>query len=320
MGAGGCVAAGGVNRKRAVQSEIMEDSLLYARAPGKLNLYLKITGRRADGYHTLESLFLPLADPGDDIAIDLDAAANAITVGCSDFTVPGGMNNLAGRAAQRWALKAAVAPGWDINIAKHIPVAAGMGGGSSDAATVMRMLNDHYGQPLAAGALAEAALALGADVPFFLAPQPAVMTGIGEIAAPLDFDIPELPLLLLAPEFPVSAAEAYRRLAPETIGVMDDARRATIFTALRAGDWPELGRALFNDLQAGVFAKYPLLALLAEEMRRRGALSVNMTGSGPTLFALFASAAAAREARTDLAARYPEFRVMVPRQWRHGDA
>ena len=166
----------------------MDDTLLCTSAPGKINLYLKVTGRRENGYHELESLFLPLTSPADDIAIDCDMLPGAITVGTSDMMIPGGLKNIAGKAADLWAKKTGTVPHWDINIAKNIPVAAGMGGGSSDAAAVLKLLNDHAGKPLNDTELRSAALELGADVPFFLDPRPAIMTGIGEKAEFPDID------------------------------------------------------------------------------------------------------------------------------------
>lgn len=294
----------------------MESPLLTADAPSKINLYLRVTGRREDGYHLLESLFLPLADPADHIAIDREGPPGAVTLATSRLDVPGGKDNLGAQAALRWAAKAGVLPAWDIQIVKNIPVAAGMGGGSSDAATVMRLLNEQAGAPLDAEQLAEAALALGADVPFFLAPRPAVMRGVGEIAEVLDFPVPEIPLLLVAPGFPVSAAEAYRRLDPALIAPVDEAWRAEFLNALRDGDWEKLGKLLHNDLAPGIYAKYPVLPLLEKELYASGALGVAMTGSGPTLFALFASRAEVEAAAAEWRERYPEFRILAARPLR----
>lgn len=285
------------------------DTLLYCPAFSKINLYLKITGRRSDGYHTLESFFLPLEDPADDVAIDLEAAPGTITVGCSDILLPGGMGNIAGRAADLWAKKAAVMPHWDININKNIPVAAGMGGGSSDAAAVLKLLNDHFGTPLDTQSLRAAALELGADVPYFLDPEPAVMRGVGEIAEALDFVLPELFILLAAPQFPVSAAEGYRLMMPEKISPMDEVLRDNISSALRTGDHEKLAKYIFNDLEAGVFEKYPLLTLLQKSVLDTGALCCRMTGSGPTLFALYADQKSLLEAAEELTAVYPEYLI-----------
>ena len=294
----------------------MESPLLTADAPSKINLYLRVTGRREDGYHLLESLFLPLSDPADHIAVDREGPPGAVTLATSRLDVPGGRDNLGAQAALRWAAKAGVLPAWDIQIVKNIPVAAGMGGGSSDAATVMKLLNDQAGSPLDRRALAEAALTVGADVPFFLDPRPAVMRGVGEIAEVLEFPLPEIPLLIVAPGFPVSAAEAYRKLDPARIAPVEDAWREAFLAALRAGDWAHLGKLLRNDLAPGIYEKYPILPLLEEELYASGALGVAMTGSGPTLFALFADRAAVEAAEADWKRRYPEFQIVVARQLR----
>ena len=288
----------------------MDDTLLCTSAPGKINLYLKVTGRRENGYHELESLFLPLTSPADDIAIDCDMLPGAITVGTSDMMIPGGLKNIAGKAAELWSKKTATVPHWDINIAKNIPVAAGMGGGSSDAAAVLKLLNDHAGKPLSDAELSSAALELGADVPFFLDARPAIMTGIGEIAQPLDFAMPELYIVLIAPGFPVSAKEGYSLMDANCIAPMDEMLRSDILASLRANDAEKLSQLLFNDLQAGVFHKFPLLKILSQEAGECGALNTIMTGSGPTLFALFPSGQAADQAVEIMQKNHPDFKMI----------
>ena len=288
----------------------MNEPLLSADAPSKINLYLKITGRREDGYHLLESLFLPLASPADRIAIDREGVPGTVTLAASRLDVPGGKENLAARAALRWAEKSGVMPAWDIQIVKNIPVAAGMGGGSSDAGTVMRLLNDHYGKPLGPEELAEAALALGADVPFFLDPRPAVMRGIGELAEPLDFVVPDIPLLIVAPGFPVNTAEAYRKLDAQRVEPVDELWRKDFLDALRQSEWDKLGALFRNDLAPAVYAKYPILPLLEKELYASGALGAAMTGSGPTLFAVFADRKKLEAVCAEWRERYPEFQIL----------
>ena len=293
-----------------------DNTLLYCAAPSKINLFLKVTGKRANGYHELESLFLPLSEPADDIAIDTEAVPGTITVGTSDVMLPGGTGNIAGKAAELWSRRSCVMPHWDINIVKNIPVAAGMGGGSSDAATVLKMLNKSANEPLSAEELADAALELGADVPFFLKPRPAVMTGIGEKSSPLDFELPELNILLLAPLFPVSAAEGYRLLLPELIKPMDEKVRTELLSALKSGDLEKIAALLFNDLQAGVFNKYPILPILCEAMKNTGALTAMMTGSGPTLFGIYKDKESRSKAAKELQTAYPECKVIEASQLR----
>lgn len=292
----------------------MESELLYSAAPGKINLFLKVTGKRCNGYHELESLFLPLTEPADDIAIDKDALPGAITVGSSDIMLPGGTGNIAGRAAELWAKKSATVPHWDINIVKNIPVAAGMGGGSSDAAAVLKLLNRDSGNALDKASLHETALELGADVPFFLDPKPSIMTGVGEIASELDFTLPELHLVLIAPEFPISAAEGYKLMPAGKISPMDPALRNDIMQALRSHDTGKLATLIFNDLQDGVFNKYPILPLLARAACSCGALNCLMTGSGPTLFAICRDEKNANEVMAQLKEKFPQFNIFRARQ------
>lgn len=284
--------------------------LISGDTPSKINLYLKITGKRSNGYHELESLFLPLAEPCDSIAIDPEALPGAITVGCSDIMIPGGNKNIAGKAAELWAKKAAAVMHWDINILKNIPVAAGMGGGSSDAAKVLTLLNSHYNNKLTDDELQEAALSLGADVPFFLDPVPAIMTGIGETASPLDFKIPELNILLISPGFPVSAAEGYKLMPPEKISVMNEDHRKELLNSLRSGDIEKFSSLIFNDLQDGVFNKYPILEVVSSAVKNSGALTVLMTGSGPTLFGIYPDKQTREKAAEELSAIYSEFRII----------
>ena len=287
----------------------MSETLLYAPTPAKINLFLKVTGRRPDGYHELESIFLPLHDLQDDIAIDLEGFPGTLTVGSSDVLLPNGLSNIAGKAADIWSKRAAVMPHWDINIVKNIPVAAGLGGGSSDAGKVLTLLNNYYNKTLSEAALAELALELGADVPFFLKPVPAMVSGIGEKIEPLDFKIGEFHLLLLAPSFPVSAAEGYRLLNKKLISPMDENTEFAILQSLQTGDAEKLGSLIFNDLQAGVFDKYPLLGILREDVMHRGAINCIMSGSGPTLFAIYSDAAKRDCALEELKNIHPECAV-----------
>ena len=184
-----------------------------------------------------------------------------------------------------------------------------MGGGSSDAAAVLKLLNDNNDKPLSDKELAEAALELGADVPYFLDARPAIMTGIGEICRPLEFAVPDLHILLLSPKFPVSAAEGYRLMPSNKISAMSETLRNDILAALQNNDPEKLGKLIFNDLQEGVFTKYPILEMLAGEISSTGALSVLMTGSGPTLFALYSNRETLKQAQNALQSQHPEFKV-----------
>ncbi|MBS1371820.1 MAG: 4-(cytidine 5'-diphospho)-2-C-methyl-D-erythritol kinase [Lentisphaeria bacterium] len=261
---------------------------LSALSKSKINLYLKVLNRRPDRYHELETLFLPLDTPADRIVLDFDEKPG-IRVTSTTQDVPENLENLAGRAALAYSDMAGVAPRWTIRIEKEIPIAAGMGGGSSNAAAVLRLLNKHYGR-LSGEELAALALALGADVPFFLHGLPAVATGIGEVFRYPEGRLIAPPLLVVNPHFPVSAKWAYTHLDPERIGPDGSGRLARLIDALRRNDPKGVAANLHNDLAFALYEKFPLLALLRDFMRENGALNAEITGSGPSLFAICANA------------------------------
>ncbi|MBO5307526.1 MAG: 4-(cytidine 5'-diphospho)-2-C-methyl-D-erythritol kinase [Lentisphaeria bacterium] len=250
----------------------------------KLNLFLKVTKRRADGFHELETLFLPVSSPADRITVDFDGEPG-IRVRSSQPGLPENLNNIAGRAALAYAEAAGIAPAFDIFIDKQIPVAAGMGGGSANAGTVLRLCDARY-KAIPAEELSALALTLGADVPFFLNPRLARATGVGEIFEypQGEFRIP--PLLIVNPCFPVSAKWAYQHLSAEHIGEDKENRSGKIIDALRRGDAETFAENLHNDLAFALYEKFPLLRQLKEFMCRNGALNAEVTGSGSTLFAV----------------------------------
>lgn len=254
------------------------------KAVSKLNLFLKVTSRRPDRYHEIETLFLPLGFPADRIEIDFDAAPG-IRVSSSLPGLPENLENLAGRAALAYADAAGLRPAWTIRIEKQIPVAAGMGGGSADAGAVLSLLASHFGR-VSKEDLAALALTLGADVPFFLAPRAAVATGVGDRITPIDGELIVPPLLAVNPRFPVSAKWAYLNLDRGRIGEDPERRLPRLIEALRAGDAETVASQLHNDLAFALFDKFPLLRQLRDFMNANGALNSLITGSGPTMFAV----------------------------------
>lgn len=267
----------------------------------KINLFLHVTGRRSDGYHTLETLFLPLPEPSDTLTLEFDAMSGIRL--STDAALPTGNGNLAYRAAERYAAESGMAPAWSIALEKRIPAAAGLGGGSADAAGVLKVLEAHY-RKLGKKRLREVALGLGADVPFFLDPVPATARGVGEELAPLAGPLPPLHLVLANPGFPVSARWAYGQLPEhsEHPGTLDGLLRA-----LETGDQDGIARNIRNDLAPALWRKFPLLTVLKERLSKRGAFAVEVSGSGPTLFALFDDQVSAERAARELNAGYSEF-------------
>ncbi|MBQ4107298.1 MAG: 4-(cytidine 5'-diphospho)-2-C-methyl-D-erythritol kinase [Lentisphaeria bacterium] len=276
------------------------------KVPGKINLYLKITRRCPDGYHEISSLFLPLSAPADDVTWHPDAGDGIRLV--SDFAADG--ENLMCRAAARYAARAGLTPTWRFTLDKHIPVAAGMGGGSADAAAVLRLLNEHY-RALTPAALSALAAEIGADVPFFLTGVPAVATGIGDRLEPLAA-VPPVPVVLVNPRFPVSARWAYRALEPDRIGPDDSGRLERLLTALRQGDPAGVAAELYNDLAPALYRKFPLLRELRDFLRANGGLNAEITGSGSTIYAIAASIDDAAALADRVKHRYGDTMLVYP--------
>lgn len=278
--------------------------LLSELAPGKINLFLRVVGRRPDGFHQLDSVFIPISFH-DRIAIELrPARAASIALRCDRAGLPLDERNLAVRAARAFMSEFSIAAEASIDIHKEIPVGAGLGGGSSDAGAVLRMMAALC-RVEAAERLLELALAIGADVPFFIDPRPARIGGIGERIAPLG-PLPRLDLVLAVPRFEVSTAEIFRALAPEGwSGPAND----TDLEALASGAIsPAL---LVNDLAPVAIARYPEIGMLRTALLEAGARGAAMTGSGGAVFGIFAGPGEARRAAEMMRARAPEASFIV---------
>ena len=265
-----------------------------ARSGCKINWFLKVTGKRPDGYHELATLFQYLPVPSDTIELDFDASSG-IKVACGGPGLPQDLDNLAGKAALAYAQAAGIVPAWQIVIDKHVPSAAGLGGGSADAGTVLRMLEEHYGL-LGKEKLISVAAKLGADIPFFLAPGLVFARGIGEKMTPYPLPEKQPDLLIVFPGFPVSAKWAYCALAPERISPVSPETEKNIIGAALAGDPEKLAQAMHNDLEYALFDKFPLLGVLREKLTENGALRVMVSGSGSSVIAVFKTPADRKKA------------------------
>jgi 4-diphosphocytidyl-2-C-methyl-D-erythritol kinase len=191
---------------------------------------------------------------------------------------------------------AKISDGVRIHLEKKIPLAAGLGGGSGNAATTLLALNELFGQPLSAAKLGELAASLGSDVPFFLHNQPALATGRGEKIQPLDFfpALRDTVFLLIHPGFGISTPWAYQNLArfPEALNGRPG-RAQKLIATLQTGDLRIARAEFYNSLEAPALEKYPVLALFQEFLRANGALAALMSGSGSTTFAIADTKAAA---------------------------
>jgi 4-diphosphocytidyl-2-C-methyl-D-erythritol kinase len=277
---------------------------LELRSPCKVNLLLNILGRRPDGFHELETLMHPVA-LFDDLAFQ--TAGSGIELTCSDSSLPVDASNLVHKAASHFLKAAGVSDGVRIHLTKNVPAAAGLGGGSGNAAITLEGLNQLFGQPLDLPTLLAIAAELGSDVPFFLKDGPALCTGRGEKIEPLD-PFPALQgraLLLIRPDFGVSTAWAYRELGRYQDALNGSPGRASrLAQHLRGNDLSAAADSFFNSLEQPVFGKFPWLALLKEELISQGAAVALMSGSGSTTFAIVDSTSIAESLREHALKRY----------------
>lgn len=255
-------------------------------APAKVNLCLAVGAPLPNGYHPMVSLAAAITLE-DRITLE---TAPGLEVLCEQPGVPEGEANLAYRAAQLLAASAGREPSARIRIEKQIPVAAGLAGGSTDAAAVLAGLNRLWGLGWSQARLASLALRLGADVPFCLQGGVAIMEGVGERLTPQS-RLPVLHLVLAVPRgAQISTAAAYRELDRQRPQGTDlDQARARVEKALRAweaGNLPALGQAFFNDLEPVARQAQPALDQLARRLKGAGALGVVVSGSGPATLAL----------------------------------
>ncbi len=269
-------------------------------APAKLNLGLRILGQRPDGYHEIESLFVPL-DLADGVALHVESASApsvSLDLAGEEVGAPLGEENLALRAARAFLERGDVSARVEIGLTKHTPAAAGLGGGSSDAAAVLRGLRRAFPDVLDDTGLETLALSLGADVPYFLDPRPAWVTGVGERREPVD-DLPPLALLLTNPGESLATVEVFG--AYDALGAdPSPATGAPRDLAAIAEDDDALAALLHNDLEEAALRLCPLIGRLRSRLAAVGPRAVGMSGSGATLFGVFADSAAAEAAGSRL--------------------
>jgi 4-diphosphocytidyl-2-C-methyl-D-erythritol kinase len=256
------------------------------KSPCKVNLLLNILGRHPDGFHELETVMQPvrLCDE-----ITFGRAGNGIELSCNDKSLPVDSGNLIFRAAEKFFTAAKISGGVKIHLEKKIPLAAGLGGGSGNAATTLLALNELWGNPLTPEKLSEIAASLGSDIPFFLQDKPALATGRGEKIQPLE-NFPALAdkaFLLIHPGFGISTPWAYQNLARFPGALSGQKGRVQKLAGLlQAGDLKAAATEFYNSLEAPAFEKFPILQLYQEFLLANGARAVLMSGSGSTTFAI----------------------------------
>jgi len=258
---------------------------LSFRAPAKINLCLSVLGKRPDGYHEVE-MVMQAVGLYDEVTVRL--AGSGITVLCDSDTIPAGEGNIAYQAAREMLDLSGRPTGISIEIKKNIPVAAGLGGGSSDAAAVLVACNRLLGAGLGRDRLAEIGTRLGMDVPFFLYGPTALARGRGEVLT----NIPSPPkfwVLLVNPGFETSTAWVYKNLNFGLTKKVDCNNIARLNVS-------QIARSLHNDLETVTAAAHTVIGEMERSLIDSGALGVCMSGSGPTVYGMFSTETACRAA------------------------
>ncbi len=267
---------------------------MILQAPAKINLTLDIVGKREDGYHNVKMIMetVSLYD-----TVTVYKRKSGIEVRCNLAYVPTDERNIAYKAAVAFFEKTGINGGAYINIVKRIPVAAGLAGGSTDGAAVLKALNRIYDRPLSDEELAAVAASFGADVPYCLNGRMALAEGIGEVLTPLS-SIPRTYVLIAKPGVSLSTKWVYSqvnlkeiRLHPDTEGALKD---------IECGDVYSLAKKMYNVLEDVSVKKYPIIGEIKSKMLEGGAMGSIMSGSGPTVFGLFDDESKAKKTMAEL--------------------
>ena len=269
-------------------------------APAKINLWLRVFQSDATGYHPLDTLFCAI-DLCDRIEITTTGKGIHLTVHGADLGAV--EQNLAYRAAREYYLAVGLPPSLQMTLHKNIPVGAGLGGGSSDAAAVLHALQMMHDNRLPESDLLALAARLGSDVPFFLCGSHlARATGRGEVLHALP-QLPQRNVLVLMPPFAINTREAYQWLDN------DGGLTAANVHETQADSWDDVAKAAVNDFEKVLFARFPQLRQLRDALHASGAAIALLSGSGSALFGVYADAGRAEQARSELASRFGDVAI-----------
>ena len=281
---------------------------LYEGAFAKLNLTLDVLGKREDGYHDIKSIMQTISIR-DDVEIDV-GTGEPWTLECSQEGIPTDERNLAWKAAKVYCDGLKKDPnGLTIRITKRIPSGAGMGGGSADAAAVLRALNRHYGNPLSILALAELGAQVGSDVPFCVLCGTAMCEGRGELLRKLP-DMPDCVFVVCKPEFSVSTPELYKKI--DQVAIPKHPDHMAMESALLAGDAAKVADLIYNVFDPVVTADHLEINYIKSICNSYGALGMQMTGSGSAVYAIMPSFEYAAVVCNMLKDNYPNVFIAKP--------
>ena len=281
---------------------------LYEGAFAKLNLTLDVLGKREDGYHDIKSIMQTISIR-DDVEIDV-GTGEPWTLECSQEGIPTDERNLAWKAAKVYCDSLKKDPnGLAIRITKRIPSGAGMGGGSADAAAVLRALNRHYGNPLSILALAELGAQVGSDVPFCVLCGTAMCEGRGELLRKLP-DMPDCVFVVCKPDFSVSTPELYKKI--DQVAIPKHPDHMAMESALLAGDVAKVADLIYNVFDPVVTADHLEINYIKSICNSYGALGMQMTGSGSAVYAIMPSFEYAAVVCNMLKDNYPHVFIAKP--------
>ena len=277
-------------------------------APAKINLVLRILDRRTDGYHNLWSL-MQTVQVEDEITLALTGAHSGVTLRCDEPSLKTDDSNLVSRAAVAVMAQSGRTGGLDITLAKRIPMGAGLGGGSSDAAATIIGLNQLFNLGWSAEQMAHIGQTLGSDVSFFFFAPSATVAGRGEQVAPIRIKGTRW-VVLVNPGFPVETKWAYQQLTANRAGVVPLSQSHAMLEQASELGWEQVLEAAENDFEGPVFKAYPLLQEIKHRLLALEADVALLSGSGATVFGVFRNEAKARQAQV-LLMNEPQFKVFV---------
>ncbi|MFZ2188505.1 MAG: 4-(cytidine 5'-diphospho)-2-C-methyl-D-erythritol kinase [Candidatus Moraniibacteriota bacterium] len=284
------------------------------KSPAKINLTLEVIKKLPNGFHELRTVILKLENLYDEIELRIEEKKGPIKIVCANRAVPTDERNTCYQVAEKFLKLSGKVASLEIKIKKNIPVTAGMGGGSSNGATILMALNDYFQKPLSFAKLVSIAAEVGKDIPVFLAKERVVfVSGMGEKLKNIKCN-PRLNLLIINPGFPVSTAWSFEEL-DKNFSKMADKRRKNIslnfLKYLNGKNLDLISGKLYNDFEVAVEKKHPIIKRIKQELLAFGALGAMMSGAGPTIFGIFRTKKETLLTAKILKEYYPELFIEV---------
>lgn len=282
------------------------------KTPAKINLTLEVLRKLPDGFHELRMVMAKIFGLYDEISITFESGKEYIIVKSSNNGIPLGEKNICFKATKKFFEETGKSAGIKINIKKNIPIGAGLGGGSSDGAATLKILNKYFKNPLLAKKLIKIASEIGKDVPFFFSEKNlALIEGAGEKISKT-FNSSKLNLLLINPKIHISTKHAFAELSP----IIKKIKRIPgisekMIESLKKGNADSISRYLYNDFEIVMEKKYPVIKEIKNNLLDVGASGALMTGSGSTIFGIFKSRKEILAAKKKMKIKYPDFFVEI---------